>query len=357
MTDASTALAVSETQLAVTVADREQAAGALAHVLGTGDLFRLTNEQRVAHYLNLCESLGVNALSLPFQWIEFKENENAAPVLQLYFKPSGAAQLLRNHHVSVHYPRKEIVGELFVVEAVGRAPDGRTGSASKYVPLTGKYGRLTGRNLANAFMKAETGALRRLAVAMFGIAAGPDADEAAAWRAVTVDGAGRVLENPTEEERYLADHPRAARVLGEPTLAGSGQLDGAPIAGTTGQEVRPEELERPQHPDGPKPRFGPSDEDLKRLLGAWFSAVKDSSLDDDDARHRYVSQWTASEDWPPAKQTDSLRVFFMRATGDEAALFLAHVRALVADERRANAEALSELHQGEQGDVDEGEVF
>jgi hypothetical protein len=353
MTDATTAIAVSETQRAVTVADREQAAGALAHVLGTGDLYRLTNEQRVAHYLNLCESLSVNALSLPFQWIEFKENENAAPVLQLYFKPSGAAQLLRNHHVSVHYSRKEVVGELFVVEAVGRAPDGRTGSASKYVPLTGKYGRLTGRNLANAFMKAETGALRRLAVAMFGIAAGPDADEAAGWRAVTVDGAGRVLEHPTEEQRYLADHPRAARVLGEATLAGSGQLDGAPIAGTTGQEVRPEELERPKRPDGPRPTLRRSEEDVARLLGAWFAAVEDTSLADDDARHRYVEQWTASEGWPRAKQTESLRTFFARATDAEAADFLAHVRALAADEQRANAEAPAELRRGEPSDDDE----
>src|SRR4051794_16290833 len=200
------------------VADPEAAAGALAHVLGTGDLYQLTNEQRVAHYLNLCQSLGLNPLSRPFQWIEFKEGENTPAVLTLYFKPSGAAQLLRNHQISVYFPRKEIVGELFVCEAEGRAPNGRTGHATKYVPLTGKYGKLTGNRLANAFMSAESGALRRLALNMFGLSTGPDPDELRTVKVVTVDGEGRVIDAPTEEQKYLAEHPKAAAIIGEPVF-------------------------------------------------------------------------------------------------------------------------------------------
>jgi hypothetical protein len=62
-----------------------------------------------------------------------------------------------------------------------------------------------------------------------------------------------------------------------------------------------------------------------------------TSLDDDDARHRFVGQWTAPH-WPTAKQTQSLPTFFARATDAEASDLLAHVRAILDDERRANAE-------------------
>jgi hypothetical protein len=339
-----------EHDTALAVANREDAAGALAHVLGTGDLYQLTNEQRVAHYLTLCESLSLNALSRPFQWIEFQETKDAPPVLTLYFKPAGAAQMLRNHHVSVHYPRKEIVGELFVCEAVGHTPDGRKGTATKYVPLTGKYGRLTGRHLANAFMSAESGALRRLALAMFGLSSGPDADEVANWRTVTVDGNGRVVDNPTREQRYLADTPAAARAIGEPTFESVGHLEGPPLAGTTGQEVRTDELERPR-PDGPRPSFRASDEDVKRRLGAWFAAVKGTSLDGDEARHRFVGQWTS--EWPEAKRTDSLRTMFARMTDGEAAVFLAYVRAICDEERSTYLEDAARHETASRPDVDQ----
>lgn len=319
------------------VADREAAAGALAHVLGTGDLYQLSNEQRVAHYLTLCESLSLNALSRPFQWIEFQETNDSPPVLTLYFKPAGAAQMLRNHHVSVRYSRKDIVGELFVCEVEGRTPDGRVGTASKYVPLTGRFGRLTGKHLANAFMSAESGALRRLALAMFGLSSGPDADEAASFRAVTVDGTGRVLDDPTDAERYLAETPGAASAIGEPTFESVGSLDGSPLAGTTGQQVRPEELERPPRPAGPPPSFRPSEEDVKRWLGAWFGAVKGTYLDGDEPRHRYVAGWTSSVGWPEAKRTNSLKTMFARMTDREAGDFLAHARAIADDERRSGA--------------------
>lgn len=317
----------------IATADREQAAGALAHVLGTGDLYQLTNEQRVAHYLNLCSSLGLNALSRPFQWIEFKDGDNSPAVLTLYFKPSGAAQMLRNHQISFHFPRKEIVGELFVVEVEGMAPNGRKGSATKYVPLTNRYGKLTGNRLSNAFMAAESGALRRLALNMFGLSTGPDLDEAFSARPVIVDARGNVLDEPTEEQRYLAENPAAARAIGEPTFETVHNADMSPLAATASQAPRAEELERPSAPTTRTVLGRASDEDVKRWLGAWFAAVKGLSLDTDEARHQYVAQWTADE-WPKLKRTDSLRTAFGRMTPEEAGEFLAHVRALMDDERR-----------------------
>jgi len=101
----------------------------------------------------------------------------------------------------------------------------------------------------------------------------------------------------------------------------------------------------------------PTEDDVKRLLGAWFAAVDGSSLDSDDERHRFIEQWTASEGWPAGKRTTSLRIAFGRMTEREAGDFLQHVRALVADERRANEEALAAHNRGDAPAEADGEPF
>lgn len=348
-----TDLAVQE-QHDLTVADREQAAGALQHILATGDLSKLTNEQRVATYLDLCASLSLNPRSRPFDWLVLDGK------LVLYPNKSCAEQLRREHQISVKVTRREPIGAntdepMFVCEVEGRTPTGRTDQATKYVPLTaynkqGQKYRLTGANLANAYAKAETGAKRRLVLSMVGLASPPDPEEVRGARFVVVDGTGNVLDNPTQQQRYLAQTPAAAAAIGEPTFETVGRADRAPLAGTPDQAVRPDELERPRD-EGPRPSFRASEEDVKRLCGAWFAAVKGTSLDDDDARHRFVLAWTAGElEWPEAKRTDSLRTMFARMTEREAGDFLAHVRSIADDERRSYLEDADQSRGGDKPD-------
>jgi hypothetical protein len=301
-------------------------------------LSKLTNEQRVAHYLRLSRSLGLNPLSRPFDWIQFDGK------LALYPNQSCAAQLRRQHQIRIEVTRREPVGEMFCVEVKGTTPDGREDFATKYVPLSNKYGRLAGQDYANALMKCETGAKRRLTFSMVGLAVPPDPEEATVgWKPVIVDGTGMVIRHPSPEQRYLAEHPTAAAAIGEPVF------EDAPIPeddqSAVSQAVRPEELERPKQPRA-RPTFRPTKEQVDAWLRAWFAAVKGSSLEPDDARARYTRQWTAGEGWPEGKQTDSLRMAFGRMTEREAADFLAHVRALVEDEKRANEEALAEAQAG-----------
>jgi hypothetical protein len=322
------------------IAVREQAGiAALEHVLGTGDLAQLSNTERVGHYLRVCRSLGLNPLSRPFDWIFFRDPDGTEK-LQLYPNQSCAAQLRRQHQMRLEVTRRETIGEMFVVEVKATTPDGREDFASKYVPLTNKYGRLNGQQYANALMKAETGAKRRATFSMVGLALPPDTDDGGAWRPVVVDGTGMIVRHPTPEQQYLAATPTAARAIGEPVFEDS-RIPEDGVSGSS-QAVRPEELERPTPAPGPPPTFRPTKEQVDRWCGAWFAAVSGSSLDSDDARHQFVGRWTATEQWPQAKQTESLRTFFARATEREAGDLLAHVRALVADEKAANEEALAE---------------
>jgi hypothetical protein len=126
-----TDLAVADGTAVNVPAEQEQAGiAALAHVLGSGDLAQLTDEQRVGHYLRLCRSLGLNPLSRPFDWVYFKE-PGGDEKLALYPNQSCAAQLRRQHHMRVEITRREIVGELFVCEAKAYTPDGREDVSSK----------------------------------------------------------------------------------------------------------------------------------------------------------------------------------------------------------------------------------
>lgn len=332
--------------------DPEAAASALEHILSTGDLAELMPAQRVAHYLNLCRSLGLNSLSRPFDWLVLDNR------LVLYPNKSCAEQLRRTHQISVKVLRREVVGDLFVCVVEGRTPNGRTDEASKYVPLTayssqrGTY-RLTGAALANAFAKAETGAKRRLVLSMVGLAGLPDEVEGTAVRVVTVDAAGNVLDAASDEQEYLARNPSAARAIGEPTFETT--ADPADLAEPTASQAgRADELERPARPPTERASFRTSDADVKRLLAAWFGAVKNTSLDTDEARHAFVQSWTETE-WPRSRRTASLETFYRRASADEAERLLEHVRALVLAEK---AELLAEADAARPDDHEDGtELF
>jgi hypothetical protein len=335
---------------ALTRFDPEEAAAALQHVLATGDLAQLTNTQRVAHYLALCESLGLNSLSRPFDWLMLDDR------LVLYPNKSCAEQLRRRFQISVKIVRREPVGDMFVVEVEGRTPDGRIDQASKYVSVTGynsKTGqtyRLTGDRLANAYAKAETGAKRRLTFSMIGLGMVPDLEQLDNVKYVVIDGHGNVIDQPTQEQRALAEDPGTAQVIGEPTFESTVDPANAPLTGAS-QAPTAEELE-PVKRSVPRQSFRPDEEEVRRRVSAWFVIVKGTSLDTDDARHAYVMAWTANHKWPKAKQTGSVRTFFARATHDEAALFLNELRRVTdaekqliireAEEQLAEAEAEAE---------------
>jgi len=124
-----------------------------------GDLSKLDPEQRVNYYLNVCSSLGLNPLTRPFDYLMLNGR------LVLYARKDATDQLRKLHKVSIIALEREQIGELMVVTASAAASDGRRDSAIGAVPVQG----LKGESLANALMKAETKAKRRVTLSLCGL--------------------------------------------------------------------------------------------------------------------------------------------------------------------------------------------
>jgi hypothetical protein len=124
-----------------------------------GDLKDLTPEGRISFYNALCNSLGLNPLTQPFQYIVLNGK------LQLYAKKDCTEQLRKVHGVSITSVDPKQIGELLVVVAAAKDRDGRVDSSTGAVSI----GNLKGENLANAMMKAETKAKRRVTLSLCGL--------------------------------------------------------------------------------------------------------------------------------------------------------------------------------------------
>jgi hypothetical protein len=131
----------------------------LESVVLKGDLKDLSPAQRVTYYRQVCESLGLNPFTKPFEYITLNGK------LTLYARRDATDQLRQLHGVSVTRLERERHDDLAIVVAHGIDKTGRTDSAIGAVPTKG----LTGEALANALMKAETKAKRRLTLSMCGL--------------------------------------------------------------------------------------------------------------------------------------------------------------------------------------------
>jgi hypothetical protein len=134
-------------------------AGIVEQVVLAGDLSHLSAEQRVRYYTRTCESLGLNPLTQPFQYLNLNGR------LVLYCTRAATDQLRALHRVSLAIVGRENVGGVYVVTARATTPDGRTDEAIGAVPVDG----LRGEQLANALMKAVTKAKRRVTLAIVGL--------------------------------------------------------------------------------------------------------------------------------------------------------------------------------------------
>ena len=149
---------------------------ALESYIAAGDIGKLGPDQRIALYRAVCESLGLNPLTQPFQYLVLSGKT------VLYATKSCTEQLRQIHGVSVVSMAKEVVGEILTVTVSVRERTGREDISTGSVSLAG----LKGDALANAWMKAETKAKRRATLSVCGLAVLDETEIETIQGAVTV---------------------------------------------------------------------------------------------------------------------------------------------------------------------------
>ncbi len=132
---------------------------AIEEALVQGNLASLTPEQRVAYYLRVCESLGLNPHTSPFDYIAFQGK------LRLYAKRDCTDQLRRLRGVNVTAMRRSVEADVLTVEVNVSDSEGRQDVEIGCVNIAG----LKGDALANAMMKALTKAKRRATLSICGL--------------------------------------------------------------------------------------------------------------------------------------------------------------------------------------------
>jgi len=152
--------------------------GIIERIVTAGDIAALSPEDRVKYYWALCERLGLDPITRPFEYLRLNGR------LVLYARRDATDQLRRKHGVTVEITSRERVDDVYCVTARASLPDGRQDEAIGAVSIVKPvYDRIGGRaeqrivgwepmrgdELANAIMKAETKAKRRVTLSLLGL--------------------------------------------------------------------------------------------------------------------------------------------------------------------------------------------
>lgn len=167
---------------------------AIEKVLIEGNLAALSPQERVSYYNSVCETVGLNPLTRPFDYLVLNGK------LILYANKSCAEQLRQIHKVSICVTTREKIGEVYVVTAKAKLPDGREDESTGAVSL----GSFKGDALANLYMKAETKAKRRATLSICGLSMLDESE------VESIDRAKRVSE--AELDKLPADKPPGAQL-------------------------------------------------------------------------------------------------------------------------------------------------
>ena len=128
-------------------------------LLVQGELQHLNAEQRSNYYLKVCDSLGLNPLTKPFEYIMLNGR------LTLYAKKDCTDQLRSIRKISIKITSREVVSDLYIVTAQATDHTGRCDESIGAVSIK----NLSGTDKANALMKCESKAKRRVTLSICGL--------------------------------------------------------------------------------------------------------------------------------------------------------------------------------------------
>jgi hypothetical protein len=218
----------------------EMDASALEAVLVGGDLSKLTAPQRVQYYKRVCESVGLNPLTKPFEYIQLNGK------LTLYAKKDCTDQLRDLKSVSIDDIDLSEVGGDYVVKVKGHDKTGRSDVEIGIVKKTDMQG-----NSANAQMKAVTKAKRRLTLSLCGLG----------WL------------DETEVETIAAAKPVVVNQDTGEIIDGKFSEPAAVTPETPAQSLQGVNVSKPATQPRPTPAPG-SDEANARFAAAWNACIK-----------------------------------------------------------------------------------
>lgn len=139
--------------------DDTQELSAIERLVMQGDLSKLSPEQRVTYYRKVCDSAGLNPYTRPLEYIILNGK------MTLYARKDATEQLRKLNGISIVNLETTFVDDLYIVKATATTRDGRTDTSTGAVVI----GTLKGEAKANAIMKAETKAKRRVTLSISGM--------------------------------------------------------------------------------------------------------------------------------------------------------------------------------------------
>lgn len=174
------------------------AADVMEAVIMTGDLGRLTPEQRVSYYMKTCESLGLNPYTRPFEYLTLNGK------LVLYARRDATDQLRKLHSISLEIVQQTVSLGMLTVRVRATAKDGRIDEDVGVVELPDT---LKGTFRANSMMRAITKAKRRVTLSISGLGFNDESeiDDIQRQKRVPPKPAPNVLMHEPESTKAPAD--------------------------------------------------------------------------------------------------------------------------------------------------------
>ena len=102
----------------------------MEQVVMSGDLAQLSAQERLGYYRTVCESLGLNPYTKPFQYIRLNGK------LTLYASKDCTEQLGQIHNVSYHLSEGQVIDDIYIIKAEAQK-EFRVASATGAVSISG----------------------------------------------------------------------------------------------------------------------------------------------------------------------------------------------------------------------------